>query len=450
MKRNSLTTALACICLTMTASTAFAVITNPTQNQTQTNQTQQQFNPTMLPGQEFYNSTQGTNNNPFFGPTFNTNPFNPTNQNPQSNTLPGTTVPGTVPNPNPNLYPNQNDGRNRVDTIPSTQFHNSATNPDQNRWRLGVYSKDLDIGCKIMDVVPGLAAQRAGLEAGDLIVGVNGYQVGYINGELYDCATEFERNADAQGWVTLLVQNVKDKTLMNVPVQLDSRMSTLKGSIALQTQQQLPPNSVAVIELREVIQNGSAPVTFATKRIENVSGYSIPFEIDYDPAHISSYGNYVVFASIASNGQEVYRTAQNYPVLQQGTNRPVAITVQTTKPTYQQIPTPIDKNAQIAQIVKWFNQYLSRDPSDRELAVWLSAIQQGYPMSQVQLELAGHTQFFNRCNRDPQTYVTKVHELLVGRVPNTAEMDYWLARYNAQNGIRSDLAREIQDAVGIR
>ena len=75
------------------------------------------------------------------------------------------------------------------------------------RWRLGVYSQDTDTGVKINRVVPDTPADRAGLEANDVIVAVNGYQVGIVNGEHYDCGYEFETRADADGNVMLLVQD---------------------------------------------------------------------------------------------------------------------------------------------------------------------------------------------------------------------------------------------------
>jgi len=387
-----------------------------------------QFNPTSLPGQEF-------NNNPFFNPSL----FNPAPAEPTA-----------TPNVNP-AVPKPDDYRNRIDNRYNPTFNPpSQPSATERRWRLGVQSRDTDTGVKIVEVVRGTAAHRAGLEAGDTIISVNGYQVGYVDGQLYDCGTEFERNTDQDGWVSLLIHNVRDRSLMNVRVQLDSRLSNLRGSVALQDRQNLPANAVLTVELQEIVNNQSAPVTIASKQVTDLRRYPIPFEIDYDPAYVSPYGNYVVNARIVSGNQELYRTTQRHQVLDDPMNpRTVAIQVERVKPQYNAKPIVIDESAQIAQIVKWFEEYLGRDPSDRELAVWLNAIQQGYPMSQVQLELLGHQQFFNRCNRDKQVYIQRVHELLIGRQPTRDEMNYWVSRYDARNGIRREIAREFQEAIGI-
>ena len=59
----------------------------------------------------------------------------------------------------------------------------------QPRWKLGVYSKDTNVGVQVIQVVQNGAAYKAALEKDDTIISVNGFQVGYVNGTLYDCGT---------------------------------------------------------------------------------------------------------------------------------------------------------------------------------------------------------------------------------------------------------------------
>lgn len=408
------------------------------------------YNPMQLPGQGGYYGTSPAND-PF---------LNPALSNPQLNYPVGPLYPSTTPVnpqptvPNPGNYPTAPDpSRNRI--LPTQPGYTPTTDPSQlKKWRLGVYSKDTDTGVRIYDVVNGGAAYRAGLEINDQIVAVSGYQVGYVNGQLFDCATEFDRSADKNGWVTLLVQDSRNGQLKNIPVQLDSRLSTLNGSIALQNRQNLPANAIVNVELKEIIGNNNNPVTFASTQVDKISQYPIPFSLDYDPAHVASNGRYAVYASVLVNGREVYRTSQLQPVAaQQGGIRTVALQLDQVQPAtgpYPRAPqTQIGEEAQIAQIVKWFNDYIGRNPSDRELVAYLSAIRQGQTMAQIQLSLLANENFFNRCDADKRVYIERLHQMLIGRNPTGDELNYWVGRYDAQGGIRRNVAQEFQGALGI-
>jgi len=407
------------------------------------------YNPNTLPGQGFYNGL-GNTNDPFFNP-------GQSNPNLAYPAYPGIGNPISPTVPNPVTYPASNEpDRNRFTTPQPTYVApgGSTGNTQLKKWRLGVYSKDTDTGVKIHDVVNGAAAYRAGLEINDTIISVNGYQVGYVNGQLFDCGTEFDRSADKNGWVTLLVQNNRDGKLINVPVQLDSRLSTLNGSIALQNRQNLPANAIVNVELKELIGNNANPITFASTQVDKITQYPIPFSLDYDPAHVTQNGRYVVYASVLVNGREVYRTSQLQPIqAQQGGIRTVSLQLDQVQPNSGPYPNApqvqLGEEAQIAQIVKWFNDYIGRNPSDRELVAYLGAIRQGQSMAQIQLSLLANENFFNRCDADKKVYIERMHQMLIGRNPTQAELNYWVARYDAQGGIRRNLAQEFQGALGI-
>ncbi|WP_437185496.1 YbaY family lipoprotein [Planctomicrobium sp. SH668] len=417
------------------------------------------FDPAYLPGQNYFNNTPGGTQSldPFYNPGI----YNPNipgiNPNyPGSPTYPGQVTPSYVaPGTGTGVNPNLND-RTRLNPQYNPGYvPPGSQNPNLGlkKWRLGIMSKDTDTGVQIHTLVNGGAAQRAGLEPNDRVISVNGYQVGYVNGQLFDCATEFDRSADQNGWVTLLVQNSRDRSLVNVPVQLDSRLATLSGSIAVQNRQNLPANAVVNVELREVVGSRSTPVTIASRQIENLTTYPIPFTIDYDPANLNVNGRYQVYANVLSNGREIFRTSQVQQVpMHQGAVRTVALQLDQVQgnvnyPTY---PTgPQAQDAQVAQIVKWFNDYLGRQPSDRELVAWMQQIQSGVPMSQVQLALLSNDQFFNRYGNNRDLYVAQVIELLLGRKPYPEDMAYWTSRYEAQNGIRRNFVSEFQGALGI-
>lgn len=414
---------------------------SPSHSGTQPTQQPQQNQPVpvvpgALPGQELFHNL-GNHNDPFFTPDL----FSPVRYQP-----------GQQPQPSPGTQTTPDSQHEREFRSRPGRTRNDERQPvtsSQRKWRLGVMSRDLETGVRIESVTPGSAAERAGLEARDLIVAVNGYQVGFVNGHLFDCATEFERHADRDGWVTMLVQNHRNNQLLNVPVQLDSTMARIQGSVALPNRQSLPEGAVLHVELKEILRSGANPITLASQEIKQASGHPIPFEIAYDPASLSRRGQHVIVASVVQNGRETFRTTEHQRAIEQGQPRRVTVQLEPVRPQYGERPVPIDRESQIAQIVRWFQQYLGRDPSDNELAVWMSAIRSGYPLSQVQQELLAHNVFFNRNDRNDRTYVARVHELLVGREPNEFELRYWLDRYHALGGIRRDFAKEFQEAVGI-
>lgn len=95
--------------------------------------------------------------------------------------------------------------------------------PPRSDWRLGVWVYNTDSGVVITRVQRGSAAEREGLERGDRIVNIGGYQVGFVEDYLYPLGFELQRHADRRGNVTLLVQNVRNDELMSMRVRLDGR-----------------------------------------------------------------------------------------------------------------------------------------------------------------------------------------------------------------------------------
>lgn len=96
--------------------------------------------------------------------------------------------------------------------------------PRPNRdWLLGVYAESTSKGVLITRVVPGTAAARAGLERDDVIITVDGYQVGRVNRTTYDLGDELQLRANSRGEVLLLVHNHRDNRLVNVDARLTPR-----------------------------------------------------------------------------------------------------------------------------------------------------------------------------------------------------------------------------------
>jgi hypothetical protein len=93
--------------------------------------------------------------------------------------------------------------------------------PPRGDWKLGVWGYNTESGVVITRVASGSAAAEIGLERGDRIVSVGGYQVGYVGDLLYPLGFELQRQADVRGHVPLLVQNVRNRELMPLTAGLD-------------------------------------------------------------------------------------------------------------------------------------------------------------------------------------------------------------------------------------
>ena len=120
---------------------------------------------------------------------------------------------------------------------------------EPTRWKIGMYSTNTGTGVQIVKVGDNSPAQAAGLEEDDTIVNVSGYQVGYVHNHLHDIGQAFNEYADPDGYVVLLVHNKRDGSLVNLPVQLQSRFERIQGTIGFQATNRLPANAQARIAL---------------------------------------------------------------------------------------------------------------------------------------------------------------------------------------------------------
>jgi len=348
--------------------------------------------------------------------------------------------------------------RNRTQTTPNWNYQPPATGfPSQgyqqpsyfpgqggqsetlDRWRLGIFPEDTDTGVRVAEVVRGSAAERAGLEVNDRIISVHGFQIGYVEGSLYDVGQELERRADNQGWVRLLVQNNRDGQLMNLPVQLDGRQKALTGTITLRNRSNLPRDAVAVVELREVLRADLQPITIARQTISPASRVPIPFKIDYDPSEVNSSRTYVMTATIEAGGRQIYATRQNVSVFGGKSTANMQLVVESASTFPGTAP---NRNEQLAQISRWFKEYLGREPRAQELYVWEAHLARGGPISDAQLQILSTPEFYYQAGADDTQYIYRMFQLVTQRRPSQQEVSQWLNRLRSQGRLRSELARE--------
>lgn len=212
--------------------------------------------------------------------------------------------------------------------------------PDrEGRWYLGVEVDYRDYGAVITRVVRQSPAQRAGLEARDVIVTVRGYQVGYVNNRLYPLNRELELRADRRGNVTLLVQNQRNGSLTNIPVRLQPadrpdeppRVAPLIGTVTSRRMDRLPRGAVLTIRLMDITDPRTALVPIAQRRYDDLGPLPIPFELSYDPDRIVPNHRYALQAAVTVNGLAAFRTRETYEVFGDGPPRRVDMVLESVR-----------------------------------------------------------------------------------------------------------------------
>jgi uncharacterized lipoprotein YbaY len=323
-------------------------------------------------------------------------------------------------------------------------FYNPSE-PEQpqplQRWRLGIYPENTDTGVLLTEVVRGSAAERAGLEVNDRIVSVHGYQVGYVDGTLYDSGQEFEHHADQQGWVRLLVQNNRDGKLLSMPIQLEARQEAITGTVAYRDRTTLPRDATMTVELREVLQQGGQPITVARQTYSVGRQVPIPFTLEYDSAQVDNRRHYVVHANISAAGRQLYSLRQDTPVLGNGDSDNLQLLLDSTNIS----PggnSPTVRNDELGQISQWFRDYLGREPRPQEQYVWEAHLARGGSLSDAQLQILSTPEFYYQANANDTQYVQRMFQLVANRRPSSQEVSQWLNRLQFHNRLRHEMARE--------
>ena len=329
----------------------------------------------------------------------------------------------------------------RLATPLDPNFSQTPSTQTAQRWRLGIYPEDTETGVVVKEVVRGSAAERAGLEVNDRVVSVQGYQVGYVNGVVFDIGQEMERHADANGWVRILVQDNRNGRLMNLPVQLDGRNEAITGTITYRDRSALPRDAIATVELRENIRSDIRPITIARQTVTGIRSVPIQFSLDYDPTQIDNRRQYVLYASITSQGREIY--AMRTPVAVFG-NRPTSNLQLLVESTTSLPPgtTAPNRQEQLAQISQWFRQYLGREPRAQELYVWEAHLDRGGTLADAQLQILSTPEFYYQSNADDTEYIRRMFLLVTNRQPTQQEVTQWLNRLNYYNRLRPEVAKE--------
>jgi len=106
---------------------------------------------------------------------------------------------------------------------------------------------------------------------------------------------------------------------------------------------------------------------------------------------------------------------------------------------------PGDPNADM--IDAWFQRYLGRSVDPGGLAARLTLLRQGANPQDIEADIIGSDEYWNRNGRTVAGFVRGLYRDVLGREPNLPEIRNWSARFPANRGNRSAVAREFLQAA---
>ena len=303
--------------------------------------------------------------------------------------------------------------------------------PAQN-YRLGVQVNNTTTGVDILAVQPGSVAQRAGIEGGDTIVTVGGYQVGYVGERLYDLGDELARRVDRNGDVTLVVRNRRTGGLVSVPARFRAAAQpAVTGRIFAFGPVALPQSAVVTVRLLDVTQPQWRDVAVTQGQLPLGAGFPVSYRLDL-PA-LPPQHRYAIDARVEDYGRLLMQTAQPVSLAAVDRDMQVDLTLAFASGAATTTGGGLPPRDQITQ---WIQSYLGRPPRPLEVEWWLADLQRGKSLASVQAGILSSSEIFDRQGRSRDLYVAEVFRLLSGVPPTPAQLADLQRRYNDALGVR--------------
>jgi len=299
-------------------------------------------------------------------------------------------------------------------------------------YRLGVQVNNTTTGIDILAVQGGSVAQRAGIEAGDTIITVGGYQVGFVGERLYDLGDELARRVDGNGDVTLVVRNRRTGGLVSVPARFRAAtMPAVTGRIFVFGPVSLPQSAVVTVRLLDVTQPQWRDVAVTQGQLPLGAGFPVSYRLELPP--LPPQHRYAVDARVEDFGRLLMQTTQPVSLATVDRDSQLDLTlgfVTTGGVTGSGGLAPRD------QITQWIQAYLGRPPRPMEVEWWLADLQRGKSLANVQAGILSSSEIFDRQGRSRDLYVAEVFRQLYGVPPNPAQLADLQRRYNEALGVR--------------
>jgi uncharacterized lipoprotein YbaY len=315
-------------------------------------------------------------------------------------------------------------------------------NAQPNSWRLGVAIDNVDTGVVLTDVERGLPADRAGMKRGDVIVNVSGYQVGYVNGGLFDLGDEIRRRVDQDGKVNFLVYDQAQRRLTNMPITLVQPSSAgIRGQVVCNERITLTTQAVLTVRLRDVTYPNWQSIEVGNHIIPSPPHPPIPFAIQVNQTDIYPDHRYAVDAYLVDRGQIVLQSPSPVPVSPLSNNGALQVSLVRVGGS-----TPANSTyavGQLDQIAQWYRQYLQRDATTQELSAWQNYLQAGKSPQDILAYILGGPEYFDRMGNQRDPYLASVFQNINGRQPTAAELQQFASQYQQYGGVRTDFVRDV-------
>lgn len=292
-------------------------------------------------------------------------------------------------------------------------------------FRLGIYSRNTDTGVLVTSVTPGSVAQQSGIEAQDIIISVNGYQVGLINGRTYDIAEELQRRVDGQGRVLLLVRNYRDGRLINIPVQFYGNVPGMATSVyASANTASRPPVQAGMMLIARVIDTTFPQwqnVSLGETQVPLTGRWPIDFQVDLDPTQVRPDHRYALDVKVVQRGYTVLQMNSPAAINFANGNPRVAVTLVPPQGPTPGGPPPGVANRPIDQIGIWYEQLAGRPMTERESLVWQRELSKGKSLDEIYATVLASSEYYDRFRGNMDLYINEIYRTLFGRSATASE-----------------------------
>lgn len=315
--------------------------------------------------------------------------------------------------------------------------------PMQRAFQLGANIENTTTGVRILDVMPNSIAKSIGLNRGDIVINVSGYQVGIVNERIYDVVDEIQKRMQANGFVNVLVQSGSNGSLAMLQINPNSATTpSVSGTVRLPNNQSLPNG----VTLRVELKNVSRPYQqiYGGADVHTVSGYGpFAYEIRFDPRYIDPQDQYQVVASVSSAWQTYFQGAQSISPTNPGLNN-LDLQLQPAQSQVVQAgsTTTVGYAPNPNVVIAEFQKLLNRQPDSGELQAWVSSLQRGDTLDSMRSQLLSSRQFYDMAGNNDLGYVRRLVQVVQNRNPTEQEMSSLISLLS-QNQSRQALAQQV-------
>jgi uncharacterized lipoprotein YbaY len=306
-------------------------------------------------------------------------------------------------------------------------------------YQLGVQIRNTDRGALLTNVLPGSAAQRAGLERNDVILTVGGYQVGYVGRQLYDLGDEINARTSTDGRVLLLIRNGRNGELRNITVDMATSRGVVNGTIRWANDVSLSRNAMLTVRIVDVSNPAWRDVIVAEQVYRGVTRGSSQYQVGYSPANIQANRRYAISAHIRDGDYVPFETAQPRNITLNGGEQRLDFTLDRARDQSGNRPGGFPT----AQIVDLYRVVLGRAPNAREIAMWQAEFDRGATIEDVRRQLLGGSEYYDRNRNDDNRFLSDVYSNTQGRAPDAEEMERMRDQLKSSGGMRTDLVRDL-------